>query len=67
MRCRIKEFTHLNQQLLPVTTTVLSLAQVWILVFIHEEQKVSKEEDPKSISCGNEQHHLPGGSISEGS
>lgn len=30
--------------------TVLSPAQVWILVFIYDEQKVSKEEDPKNIS-----------------
>lgn len=47
--------------------TVLSLAQVWILVFIHDEQKVSKEENPKNISCGNDQHHVPGASISGGS
>lgn len=47
--------------------TVLSLAQIWILVFIHDEQKVSKEGDPKNISCGNDQHHLAGASISEGS
>lgn len=31
--------------------TALSLVQVWILVCIHNEQKVSKEEDPENSSC----------------